>query len=254
MKLLKTVAFLLCVMPLITMAQKPYIKNGEPGAEKRWRIVWKDNFINKKTIDENWIAENKAPSHIISSRWRENVCVRRGKLVLNNRREQREGKEWTTGSITCKRKFKYGYYECRLKLSDASGINNSFWLYNWSKTDEKHAFEIDILEGHYPNEINTTIHDRGSRKKSGTKSVTNIVKNEVGLTHKYHRYGLWWSEEILRFYFDGRLIWEVPNNYCHQEANLVLGTAVIKWAGAVTEAIDGTSMVVDYVRIWKEKN
>ena len=54
------------------------------------------------------------------------------------------------------------------------------------------------------------------------------------------------------FYFDGRLIWDVPNTCCHQEANLVLGTSVLPGTGPVTDSIDGTSMEVDYVRVWKE--
>lgn len=252
MKPFKTVAFLLCVMPLITMAQKPYIKKGEPGAEKRWRMVWKDNFSNQNTLNKNWIAENMAPTHILSSRWRENIDVKKGKALLCNKKEKRGGRIWTTGSMTCNKRFSYGYYECRLKMTDATGINNAFWLYNWKKTDDLHAFEIDILEGHYPNEINTTIHDRGNKITEGIKTVTNIVEKEAYLTRDFHRYGLWWSEEFLRFYFDGRLIWDVPNTCCHQEANLVLGTSVLPGTGPVTDSIDGTSMEVDYVRVWKE--
>jgi len=41
--------------------------------------------------------------------------------------------------------------------------------------------------------------------------------------------------------------WET---YCHLPAPVFLSLAVIKWAGPVTEAIDGTSMDVDFVRVY----
>lgn len=38
------------------------------------------------------------------------------------------------------------------------------------------------------------------------------------------------------------------------KAPVLLSLAVIKWAGAVTDAIDGASMDVDYVRVWQREN
>ena len=43
-----------------------------------------------------------------------------------------------------------------------------------------------------------------------------------------------------------------PNLFCHDEGYIVLGTSVLKWAGEITPSIDGTSMSVDYVRVFKK--
>ena len=69
---------------------------------------------------------------------------------------------WTSGNIWTKKKFKYGYFECRYKYAAASATNNSFWLMTQG-VDPKvgKRFEIDINEGHFPNEVNTNIHNWG---------------------------------------------------------------------------------------------
>jgi len=38
---------------------------------------------------------------------------------------------------------------------------------------------------------------------------------------------------------------------CHRAAPVWLSLAIMKWAGPVTDAIDGTSMDVDYVRVYR---
>ena len=86
--------------------------------------------------------------------------VAAGKLRLINKMESRGGQEWTSGSISTKQHFQYGYFECRYRYAAAEGTNNSFWLMTRGpepKTGKR--FEIDINEGHYPNKINTNIHN-----------------------------------------------------------------------------------------------
>ena len=52
------------------------------------------------------------------------------------------------------------------------------------------------------------------------------------------------------FYFDGKEIRRVKNDVCHYECALLLSEAILKWAGPVGDAIDGTFMEVDYVRAY----
>ena len=126
-----------------------------------WRLVWEDDFdYPDEELDVDWQSKNGPCRHILCSRWRENVVVKDGVLHLVNRKESRGGQDWTSGSIWTKRKFKYGYFECRYRYAEASGTNNSFWLMSPRKDPEEgKRFEIDINEGHYPNEINTNIHN-----------------------------------------------------------------------------------------------
>lgn len=253
---MKKIIFLLFLLILYVhgCAKTPYLCKGEKGKDVKWNLVWSDEFRNTRTVDDNWISENSAPGHIISSRWRENVSTSWGKLRINNRKEKRGNREWTSGSITCKQKFCYGYYECRMRISAASGINNSFWFYQWTPSDKSHAFEIDVVEAHYPNKIQTNIHDCGTKSEQYRKQYAEKFTPQLAdLYSKYHIYGLWWTPDTISFYFDGMLIRAIENTCCYQEANMVLGTAVMPWAGEITDAVDRTAMIVDYVRVWQQK-
>ncbi len=71
------------------------------------------------------------------------------------------------------------------------------------------------------------------------------------LGHSFHVYGLLWNEKELVFYFDGREIRRMENTICHGPSPIRLSLAIIRWAGPVTDAIDGKSMDVDWVRVWQ---
>lgn len=132
-----------------------------PGGAEKWSLVWADEFdYPDAQLDENWESQNGPSGHILCSRWRENARVGDGTLRLLNKKEQRGGQEWTSGNIWTKRHFQYGYFECRYRYAAAAGTNNSFWLMTRGPNPEKgKRFEIDINEGHYPNEVNTNIHN-----------------------------------------------------------------------------------------------
>lgn len=242
------------LQPITSFAQRgPYLKKGEKATGYKWELIYNDNFTSHSTIDRNWIAQNSAPDHIKSSRWRDNLTTRWGKLVISNRKETKGGKEWTSGSMHCSKNMCYGYYECRMRISKATGINNSFWMMSAGKKKGQHDFEIDFVEAHYPNIINMTIHDWGADGEKRLPSVSQEYKPDVDLSAGYHIYGCNWEEDEISFYFDGELVWKTENIVCDHAGPMVLGTAVLGWAGETTEAIDGTDMRVDYVRVWKKK-
>ena len=46
----------------------------------------------------------------------------------------------------------------------------------------------------------------------------------------------------------------VKNEYCHSAAPIRLSMAILaSWAGEVNDAIDGTFMEVDYVRVYSRR-
>lgn len=156
-----------------------------------WVLSWHDEFdYENAELDKYWDAQNSPSHHILSSRWRENVIVKNGVLHLENRKEQRGGQDWTSGSIRTKEQFGYGYYEARYKYAAANSTNNSFWLMSYPKNQtpaKGKIFEIDINEGHFPNEVNTNIHDSGNitidtngRKRHPTDAKSHIY----GTQHK----------------------------------------------------------------------
>jgi beta-glucanase (GH16 family) len=388
-----------------------------PGGLAKWNLAWSDEFdYPNAMLDERWTSQNSGSTHILSSRWRENAVIANGTLKLINKKEKRGGNDWTSGNVWTKEQFRYGYFECRYRYAAAEGTNNSFWIMTQGKQPEgKKSFEIDINEGHYPNEINTNIHNHSDVKVVNGKKThpsssknfsfgvrpdvtiqletpvktrrirfsskhdshlhlgefriygvspsgyppalsTTADKNKPGLvniaadpstritasgfvkagqdlsknlvdgkidtrwtsqkegakwvefefpedravgcvqflngygkkndwksllsdytvswhdgskwveisrfdvkdgSHNFARdfqtYGLEWTEKELVFYFNGKEIRREKNQICHQPAPVWLSLAIIPWAGKVTDAIDGTFMEVDYVRVYQRK-
>ncbi len=218
----------------------------------RWHLVFHDEFSGALTnTDSQWDFQNGPSGHILCSRWRDNASVSNGVLRLCARKEARAGQAWTAASLWTRRLFKYGYFECRYRYAKASGTNNSFWLMTREgvgpdKKDGK--FEIDINEGHFPAAINMNIHNWSGKHWAKSKTLKMEGKS---LADEYHLYGLAWSEKELVWYFDGQEIRREPNTTCFAPAPVWLSLAVIKWAGPVTDAIDGTSMDVDFVRVYE---
>jgi beta-glucanase (GH16 family) len=386
-----------------------------PGGPDQWKLLWSDEFdYPDAKLEEKWVSQNSASTHILSSRWRENAVVVNETLKLINKKEKRGGNDWTSGNVWTKEQFQYGYFECRYRYAAAEGTNNSFWIMTTDKQPEgKKSFEIDINEGHYPNEINTNIHnhtdvtvvngrkthpsssksfnfgvqpdvtiqleipvktrrirlvsDHSSHFHIGEFRIYNVSpssypnplspsagQNKPGLVNfakdaqiktsgfykgapdtskklvdgdinqrwisqsegpksvefnfpsdhtvgcvqfvngwpdkgkwkgmmddyrveyhdgarwiemakfdihsgtqnfarDFHTYGLEWTEKELVFYFDGKELRREKNKFCHQPAPVWLSLAIIGWGGKITDAINGTFMEVDYVRIYQRK-
>jgi beta-glucanase (GH16 family) len=140
------------------MAAMLHTTHAEPPTKDGWKLVFEDNFDGgEKALDANWTFQNGPSGHILSSRWRDNAKLEDGLLKLVARKETRAGQDWTAASCWSKQTFKYGYFECRYRYAAATGTNNSFWIMTQGKP--KQRFEIDINEGHYPNEVNMNLHN-----------------------------------------------------------------------------------------------
>lgn len=159
----KIILLMICnvFISMFVLAQQKSPNSMLPDGASYWKLVWSDEFDYPDTLlDKSWISQNGPSGHILCSRWRENVLVSNGTLKLLNKKEYRGGQTWTSGSIWTKEQFQYGYFECRYKYAAATATNNSFWLMTQGIIpQEGKKFEIDINEGHYPNSVNTNLHN-----------------------------------------------------------------------------------------------
>jgi beta-glucanase (GH16 family) len=414
-----TLFLALAVSPIVKMNAENTI---DPENNQKWQMVWSDNFDykNRAELLKVWEAQNAPNTHILCSRWEENIEVGNGTVKLINKKEERGGQSWTSGSMWTREKFQYGYYECRYKYASIAATNNSFWLMTQgADPTEGKRFEIDINEGHYPNSVNTNIHNwsditinpgkknthptasksfiyggepaytfqleipvkatkvrfssnhadrihigefriygvnpagypsnplaysvdkqvsglvnyarlsdtkvscsgvyQDNIEQYGVKNVSddnnttrwisqpagekwiefnfekpetvgciqftngwynktvwaNMLKDfkvdywdgrkwmpigslggvdkAINLSKEYHTYGLDWSAEELIFYFDRKEIRREKNTFCYSPSPVWLSLAIIAWNGPIVDAINGTQMEVDYVKIFKKK-
>lgn len=229
----------------------PHIDRQEISSKFKWQLIWQDEF-KSTDIKSLWIPQNSPTPHTLSSRWEENAVIKSGKLYIYNKKENKGGQEWTSASLTSRNEFDYGYFECRVKIAQSSGINNALWLYS-NKNEQGHLFEIDIAEVHYPNLLYTNIHDWGTKQNRYRKQHSRCHPISSNLSKKFHIYGLEWNDKEIKFYFDGKLIRTEKNSYCFDKAQLIIGCAILPWAGNITDKINGTSTIVDYIRYFKRK-
>lgn len=398
------ICLLACCSTTVPQDDIPLNPPAPDRGDKEWKLVWSDEFdYENGKLDDIWVAaDGEVASHIDCSRWRSNVTTKDGYLYLTNKKENKGGREWTSGSIWTKKKFRYGRFECRYKYASATGVNNSFWLFAGNN------FELDINEGKYPNIIDMTMHRWSGEHKathrgyyvggrelkpgytfdlpssiatkkirlvsktnthfqlrelrafpkslsypdvlsdamqmssslpnyakearviecSGTYDTTDGRKpynaidgttktswttqsegdkflvlewtkeKNIGcfqvvngwqdesniwwsfvpnfkidywdgskwveavdfdyypkedLSKDFHVYACEWNEKEIIWFYDGKEVRRDNNVWCHSEAPIYLSAAIASWVGKVTDAIDGTSMIVDWVKVYERK-
>lgn len=232
---------------VLAKAAPTAIRTGPPEPEK-WELTFSDDF-NGDRLDTNvWrSARGESWGALQSARFPENAVVTNGLLRLVTRKENRGGKQWTSAMISTRAfRQKYGYWESRYRYAAATGLNQAFWMNPFPK-DKSQGFEIDVNEGHFANEVNATLHQTGLE----SKSKRYLAKYD--LAADFHVYAAEWNEKEVVYYFDGEVIHRVPNAKAHLDAPVIFATAVLPWAGPISDKLDGKSMDVDWVRVYRRK-
>ena len=130
--------------------------------------------------------------------------------------------KYTTGMLFSRQKFRYGYFEIRFKLPPVpqapythEGFGPNFWLYG-NKRPENYTSEIDIFEiialnpgRNDSNRYTSTVHysdkDVPLHPTAHTEEIGNRLKNDTA----WHTAAAWWTEDFIKFYFDGALYYTV---------------------------------------------
>ena len=236
-----------------------------PPTDQEWTLTFNDEFFGDSLDWSIWSSDNRSPSNLLGGRWPENAIVKDGNLSLVTLRERgnRGDKEWSTGSVWVRSSVfaqKYGYWEARYKIANSPNINNAFWTYvNWvenvhSTGAKDHHFEIDINEGRYPNVVATTLHNDTLGKRVST---SNKYYSEYDLSQDFHTYAIEWDEAEIKYYFDGMVIFTIPNQNIDELQFPILSSALNIADGSLPETdyletyMANTAQVIDYVRVWQ---
>ena len=222
----------------------------DPPSDSAWKMTFSDEFERGELDLQKWAAESNAPGHVRSARRPENVEVREGVCRLYNRKEKFLGRTWTGGYIWS-REFeqKGGYFEARVKIAAAAGLNNGFWLTPDGRPQTAGYFEIDVAANYYPDNLETYANNLDVGKR---EILAGRWKAPVNLSKDYHVYALLWTDTELVWYFDGKEIRRTAISFCRRPARVRFSTAVTPYGGPESDAIDGTSMDLDYVRVFKK--
>lgn len=244
----------------------------EPTKNDFYDIVWSDEFNYTGAPDSSkWTYElgigdwgwGNNEKQYYTNRL-DNSKVENGNLIITAKKEQFSGSDYTSARLVSRNKgdFKYGYIEMRAKLAGGGGVWPAFWM---MPTDSVYggwpaSGEIDIMEyvGNRPNYILGTCHSQ--RYNGGNGRGTTIYRPNV--ENEYHNYGIEWSEDSIKWLFDGEVYhtWSNPkystNNYqaypYDQDFFVILNIAMGgNLGGSISPTFTESSMYVDYVRVYQ---
>ncbi|MFI6425686.1 discoidin domain-containing protein [Promicromonospora sp. NPDC050880] len=191
-----------------------------------------------------------------------------GNFVLEARREDRDGRQYTSHRMNTSNTFhaQYGRFEARVKVPEGRGLWPAFWMMGSDFLDGRpwpYNGEIDIMEfiGQNPTQAHSTLHApayNGGGGYGGAYALPDGSKISDG----FHTWAAEWDSEGIQFSLDGRDVFYADKDtvestrgpwvYDH-EFYLILNLAVGgDWPGPPDASTPFPSrMLVDYVRVYQ---
>lgn len=233
----------------------PAVALAAPGPPPGYKLAWSDNFNGTALDQTKW--SYRTDSKLLSTQVPGNVSVRHGDLVIALRKQDLGSMHYSGGGIISKQAFHYGYYEARLKIAAGSGWHSSFWLMGYNGRDtkgDKATLEMDIIENESVDlrSYSTTTHRWVSPHIArGHKDVAT-----PDLSKGFHIFGCEYEPNMVRYYFDGKLVQTVDWTDLPQgEVNVWL-TSIAQAMGPGHNVDDSAlpgEMDVDWVRYYTKE-
>lgn len=233
-------------------------KKGDKEIYDTYKLIWNDEFNNKKLNISKWTAKNQNFS----------IDSKSNNLVLISEKEFYEGGEWKiySGLIRSEDKFyfTYGYVEMRAKVIKGNGLLSALWL-----TGQKEwPPEIDIIEylGIEPDSLYLTLHCNpnkdstceGDDKKDKDRQLgTKYIGKDWSLD--YHIYALEWTPEHVRWFIDDVEVYNITTGIPKDPMYIVLNICAHNCGDGWSDRTDETTpnpaeFYIDYVRVYKKVN
>jgi beta-glucanase (GH16 family) len=240
-------------------------------SDPKSKLVWSDEFNYKGLPDSSkWSYDvgghgwGNNELQFYTTKRLENARVENGNLIIEARKENWEGKQYTSARIVTKRKadWQYGSIEVRAKIPAGRGTWPAIWmLASTSPLKWPDDGEIDIMEnvGYDQGRIHGSIHTKKYNHVIGTqKTATTMVPD---CSDQFHVYGLQWNADSIKISIDNKVYFNFANEHSGKDAwpfdqpfHLLLNVAVGgNWGGqkGVDESIFPVRMEVDWIRVYK---
>ncbi len=241
-----------------------------------WKLVWSDEFEGPNLNAANWVYEIGTGSNGWGNwEWQyytgrtENCRIEDGILILEARKENYNGKNYTSARIKTQNKqsFQYGRIEARIKMPvGGEGIWPAFWMlgHNIPSAGWPACGEIDIVElMRDPTTAIGAIH-YGSSSPYVHQSNSGNDKTVGNMSSGFHIYAIEWEPTQIRWYRDdynyytSSTWWSGTGSYpapFNQPFFILLNFAVGAswWDKAITDSVVPfpQQFNVDYVRVYQ---
>jgi len=255
----------LALLPLLAACERD---RGEPLVERQWTLVWQDEFdgpADQPPDPAKW-------GHDVGTGWgnqqleydtadpANSSLDGLGRLAIVARESDPPG-GYTSARLVTRDLFepRYGRFEARVRQPVGRGLWPAFWLLgaDIATVGWPACGEIDVMEyrGQEPTVLHNSLHGPGY---SGAAAVTRRVdRAPARLDADFHVYGVEWTEDCVRWTFDGETTFEaraedLPGEWVFDRPfYLILNLAV---GGAFVGPPDGATsfpqtLLVDWVRV-----
>lgn len=255
-----------------------------PFMDNSWKLNKQvsDEF-NKRRINTNkWHFYQEEDSWGSWSWNEDNAFTQDGKLHIRMEYEPPQQEErqryFKSAMIRTDEPVLYGYFEARIKAqSRFPGTSGAFWMNRELKDDNGNMVawtEIDITElGQYWQDPRIQSWNTHVFKLPGAefawKTATGLSRfTDARLSvldadprDDFHVYGLLWTKDELKYYYDGKLVFTRKNDYWHQPLNVIFNIENREPLGGPGDNSEDyradpggfpTDMEVDYVRVWQQ--
>lgn len=248
--------------------------DSDPGVPEGYVLAFSDEFSEAGAPDASrWTLEEGAAAHNGEQAYyaRENAWVEDGCLIIEARREEKGGMEYSSARLNTQAQFSfcYGRLEARIALPEGRGTWSALWLL---PSDTRYggwlaSGEVDLMEhvGYDPGVVHSTIHTEKFNSVNDN-AITHSVELE-GAPGAFHDYVLMWDEAGIDCYVDGELLTSYHPKRRHLDdprrwpfnvpfhivMNLAIGGS---WGGQ--QGIDGDAfpqrLRIDYIRVYTPEN
>ena len=247
--------------------------------ELAWQPVWSDEFDRPGPPDPaKWSYDvgghgwgNRELQFYTEGR-RENARVEDGRLIIEARREDWQGKPYTSARLNSKASWTYGRIDVRAKLPRGRGTWPAIWMLpvrgEYGKGGWPDNGEIDIMEhvGFDPGVVHGTIHSRAYNHVDRTQRGKNTTVADA--QDAFHVYSASWTpqsivvsvDNVSYFSFDNERLSNPQADWRHwpfdKDFRILLNVAVGgNWGGqkGVDESIWPQRLEIDYVRVFQLK-
>jgi beta-glucanase (GH16 family) len=228
-----------------------------PQRPQSYALAWADEFDGTALDASKWEYRGLGPRRdAINAK----DCIAldgQGHLAITTKRA---GAAVHTGMIGTAGKFEplYGYFECRVRLQTQPGHWAAFWLqsptYGKAIGDlAASGAEIDIFEylTSFGDSLQHTLHwDGYGADHKSAKAAAPVA----GLRQGWHTIGFLWTPDEYVFYVDGKETWRMRDAVSRHTEYIILSLEVGPWAGDIAKAALPDAFLVDYVRVYQNRN
>ena len=239
-------------------------------APEGYVLNWHEEFedAGKPSLDDWWYetgaggwGNNELQEYVAGSKNGEDLAfISDGTLKIQ---AKKIGGTVYSIRMNTKRSWQYGWFEARLKVTDAQGSWPAFWMMPQNYKTWPGDGEIDIMEyaisTQGKDKSSSSIHCNAYNWPKGTqKTHVQAVSNAAT---EYHVYALEWTASEMKFYIDGKQhllfknegkgydTWPFDAPF-YLKFNLAWGGNM---GGKVNETMLPATYEIDYVRVFTKK-